>query len=274
MALIEIRRLHKHYGSQHVLKGIDLQVQAGQVVALIGRSGSGKSSLLRTLNGLTPLDGGEIDLAGTRLQPGRTSPAVLRELRAKVGMVFQRFNLFPHLSALRNVTLALRSVKGLARGEAEALAAATLAKVGLGDRLGAYPAQLSGGQQQRVAIARALAMSPQVLLCDEITSALDPELTSEVLDVVRQLAAEGMTLLMATHEMAFAREVSDQVVFLQDGRVHESGDPRKLFSDPATAELRRFIGAGVSASSQTQPPTQGIRSAMLSQASAGIRPSQ
>jgi polar amino acid transport system ATP-binding protein len=243
MALIEIRGLHKHYGSQPVLRGIDLSVQAGQVVALIGRSGSGKSSLLRTVNGLTPLDAGEIDVGDARLFPGRTPPKVLRELRATVGMVFQRFNLFPHLDALRNVTLALRTVKGLAKGEAEALAEATLAKVGLGDRLGAYPAQLSGGQQQRVAIARALAMSPQVLLCDEITSALDPELTSEVLDVVRQLAAEGMTLLMATHEMAFAREVSDQVVFLQEGRVHEAGEARAVFAEPATAELRRFIGA-------------------------------
>jgi polar amino acid transport system ATP-binding protein len=243
VALIDIRGLHKHYGDQPVLKGIDLDVQSGQVVALIGRSGSGKSSLLRTINGLTALDAGEIEVAGTRLLPGRTPPTVLRELRAKVGMVFQRFNLFPHLDALNNVTLALRTVKHLARGEAEALAAATLAKVGLADKLGAYPAQLSGGQQQRVAIARALAMQPQVLLCDEITSALDPELTSEVLEVVRRLAAEGMTLVMATHEMAFAREVADQLVFLLDGSVHEAGAARALFTEPATAELHRFIGA-------------------------------
>ncbi len=243
MALIDIRGLHKHHGAQHVLQGIDLSVQAGQVVALIGRSGSGKSTLLRTINGLTGLDEGHVDVGGTRLHPGRTPPGVLRELRSKVGMVFQRFNLFAHLDALHNVTLALRSVQGLSRSEARDRAAATLAKVGLADRLGAYPSQLSGGQQQRVAIARALAMAPQVLLCDEITSALDPELTSEVLDVVRGLAAEGMTLVMATHEMSFAREVSDHLVFLQGGRVHEAGDARALFAQPGTTELRRFIGA-------------------------------
>ena len=243
MTLVDVRGVHKHYGSLHVLKGIDLSVAAGDVLTLIGRSGSGKSSLLRTINGLTPLDAGEVVVDGTALRPEQHDPRTLRELRLKVGMVFQRFNLFPHLSALQNVMLALRSVKGLARGEARALAAANLSKVGLGDKEGSYPAQLSGGQQQRVAIARALAMSPKILLCDEITSALDPELTSEVLDVVRQLAAEGMTLIMATHAMGFAREVSDKVVFMMDGRVHESGSARDVFANPSTAELKKFIGA-------------------------------
>jgi len=243
MALIHIRDLHKRYGEQQVLKGVSLSVQAGQVVALIGRSGSGKSTLLRALNGLVPFDAGRIVVDGQALTPGEAPREALRKLRLNVGMVFQRFNLFPHLDVEHNVSLALRSVKGLTHHEAERLAGQTLARVGLADRRHAKPAQLSGGQQQRVAIARAIAMEPKILLCDEITSALDPELTSEVLDVVRELANAGMTLIMATHEMGFAREISDKVVFLLNGRVHESGPPEQIFSNPATPELARFVAA-------------------------------
>jgi len=243
MALVEARAIHKHYGSNHVLRGIDLSVEAGQVVALIGRSGSGKSTLLRALNGLATIDTGEVLVDGVALESGHDDQHRLRELRARVGMVFQRFNLFPHLRVLKNVMLALRTVKGLPLETAEALAVEALEKVGLSAKIHAFPHQLSGGQQQRVAIARAVAMSPKVLLCDEITSALDPELTSEVLAVVRQLAAEGMTLIMATHEMGFAKEVGDSLVFMLDGRIHESGRPADLFASPRTLELARFIGA-------------------------------
>ncbi len=240
MALVHIDALHKHFGNNHVLKGIDLDVEEGQVIALIGRSGSGKSTLLRTINGLESFDDGCIELDGERIHPRETD---LRALRQKVGMVFQQFNLFPHLSAGQNVMLATRVVKKMDDREAEALARAMLLKVGLQDKFEAYPDQLSGGQQQRVAIARALAMQPRVLLCDEITSALDPELVNEVLAVVKNLAAEGMTLIMVTHEMRFAREVGDQLVFMYQGRIHESGDPQTLFSNPQTAELASFIGS-------------------------------
>jgi polar amino acid transport system ATP-binding protein len=243
MSLIEICGVQKYYEQHHVLKGIDLTVKAGQVVTLIGRSGSGKSSLLRTLNGLAPFDSGKIVVDETALQPGRHDPHKLRELRLKVGMIFQQFNLFPHLTAAQNIMLALRTVKGLSKEKAEAVAVSTLGKVGLENKSNAYPKQLSGGQQQRVAIARSLAMSPKLLLCDEITSALDPELTSEVLAVIKQLASEGMTIIMATHEMGFAREVSDTLVFMVDGRIHESGKTAELFNHPGTLELERFIGA-------------------------------
>jgi len=242
-ALVEARGIHKSYEGHPVLHGIDLKVGAGEVVALIGRSGSGKSSLLRILNGLVSMDAGQIDIDGLRLTAQDNAARTLRQLRSTVGMVFQKFNLFPHLTAGHNLMLAPQSVLGLGREEARVRALAMLERVGMADKFNAYPRHLSGGQQQRVAIARALAMSPKVLLCDEITSALDPELTGEVLDTVRQLAADGMTLIMATHEMAFAREVSDQLVFLHEGKVHESGAAEALFSDPQTAELRNFIGA-------------------------------
>ncbi len=240
MALVRIDGLHKHFGSNHVLRGIDLRITQGEVVALIGRSGSGKSTLLRSINGLESFEDGLVEVDGERLHAGQTN---LRELRQKVGMVFQQFNLFPHLSAGENVMLAPQVVKKTPKVECETIARAMLAKVGLSEKYDAYPDQLSGGQQQRVAIARALAMQPKVLLCDEITSALDPELVNEVLSVVKQLAAEGMTLVMVTHEMRFAREVGDRLVFMHEGRIHESGEPQDLFANPKTPELANFIGS-------------------------------
>ena len=240
MSLLNVTALHKYYGDNHVLKGIDMTVEEGQVVAIIGRSGSGKSTLLRTLNGLESIDDGVIEVDGDYIDAAR---ADLRSLRQKVGMVFQQFNLFPHLTVGENIMLAPQVVKKLARDEAAQLARQMLERVGLGEKFDAYPERLSGGQQQRVAIARALAMSPRVLLCDEITSALDPELVNEVLAVVKQLASEGMTLIMVTHEMRFAREVGDKLVFMHQGKVHEVGAPRALFAEPQTAELRQFIGS-------------------------------
>ena len=240
MSLLNVTALHKYYGDNHVLKGIDLAVEEGEVIAIIGRSGSGKSTLLRTLNGLESIDDGVIEVDGDYLDAAR---ADLRSLRQKVGMVFQQFNLFPHLSVGENIMLAPQVVKKLPRAEAAHLARQMLERVGLGEKFDAYPERLSGGQQQRVAIARALAMSPRVLLCDEITSALDPELVNEVLAVVKQLASEGMTLVMVTHEMRFAREVGDKLVFMHQGKVHEVGAPKTLFAEPQTAELRNFIGS-------------------------------
>lgn len=240
MPLLNVSALHKYYGENHVLKGIDLRVEEGEVVAIIGRSGSGKSTLLRTLNALETINDGVIEVDGEYLDATR---ADLRSLRQKVGMVFQQFNLFPHLTAGQNVMLAVKVVKKLPHAEAERLARQMLDKVGLAEKFDAYPERLSGGQQQRVAIARALAMSPKVLLCDEITSALDPELVNEVLAVVKQLASEGMTLVMVTHEMRFAREVGSKLVFMHHGKVHEVGNPRELFANPQTAELQQFISS-------------------------------
>ena len=238
--LIDIRGLHKHFGANHVLKGVDLAIDEGEVVAIIGRSGSGKSTLLRTINGLETFEDGSIRIEG---DPVESTPAQLRALRQKVGMVFQQFNLFPHLSAGRNVMLAPNVVRKTSNAECEAIAREMLDKVGLAEKFDAFPDQLSGGQQQRVAIARALAMKPRVLLCDEITSALDPELVNEVLAVVKKLAAEGMTLVMVTHEMRFAREVGDKLVFMHHGRVHETGHPATLMAEPRTVELANFVGS-------------------------------
>ncbi len=240
MSLLNVTALHKYYGDNHVLKGIDLKVEEGEVVAIIGRSGSGKSTFLRTLNGLESINDGVIEVDGEYIDAAR---ADLRSLRQKVGMVFQQFNLFPHLTVGENVMLAPQVVKKTSRAEAERIARQMLERVGLAEKFDAYPERLSGGQQQRVAIARALAMSPKVLLCDEITSALDPELVNEVLAVVKQLASEGMTLIMVTHEMRFAREVGDKLVFMHHGKVHEIGDPKALFAAPQTEELRNFIGS-------------------------------
>ncbi|EZH82931.1 amino acid ABC transporter ATP-binding protein [Ectopseudomonas composti] len=240
MSLLNVTALHKYYGDNHVLKGIDLKVEEGEVVAIIGRSGSGKSTFLRTLNGLESINDGVIEVDGDYIDAAR---ADLRSLRQKVGMVFQQFNLFPHLTAGENVMLAPQVVKKTSRTEAEKVARQMLERVGLAEKFDAYPERLSGGQQQRVAIARALAMSPKVLLCDEITSALDPELVNEVLAVVKQLASEGMTLIMVTHEMRFAREVGNKLVFMHQGKVHEIGDPKALFAAPQTEELRNFIGS-------------------------------
>ena len=239
MPLIAIDNVKKRFGDNEVLKGISLDVEPGEVIAIIGKSGSGKSTLLRCINGLETIDEGNISVAGAKL--GATE-LELRNLRLKVGMIFQQFNLFPHLSVGRNVMIAPMIVKGTSEAEALATAKANLEKVGLGHKFGEFPDMLSGGQQQRVAIARALSMAPQALLCDEITSALDPELVNEVLAVVRSLAREGMTLLMVTHEMRFAREVCDRVVFMHQGKVHEIGPPEELFTNPQTPELQQFIG--------------------------------
>jgi|SRR6056297_1914177 len=239
MSLIEIEAIHKSFGEARVLEGIDLKIDAGEVIAIIGKSGSGKSTLLRCINGLEPIDEGAIRIAGERLH---LSKAGLRKLRLKVGMIFQQFNLFPHLTAGGNVMLAQRVVRKTPEREARAVAEEVLGNVGLADKFDAYPERLSGGQQQRVAIARSLAMRPVALLCDEITSALDPELVGEVLAVVRKLAGEGMTLAMVTHEMSFAREVCDRVIFMHAGRIHETGKPTEIFDAPQTAELRQFLG--------------------------------
>ncbi|WP_250476947.1 MULTISPECIES: amino acid ABC transporter ATP-binding protein [unclassified Caballeronia] len=238
MPLVETRNLHKQFGANQVLKGIDFAVERGQVVSIIGRSGSGKSTLLRTLNGLESIDEGSIEIDGEHIDARH---ADLRALRLKVGMVFQQYNLFPHLTAGENVMLAQTVVRKIHKAKARATAHTVLERVGLGDKFDAYPDQLSGGQQQRVAIARALAMKPTVLLCDEITSALDPELVGEVLAVVEDLARDGMTLIMVTHEMRFARKVSDKVVFMHQGRVWESGAPEAIFEKPSSVELQRFI---------------------------------
>ena len=239
--LVEISQLRKSFGSNEVLKGIDLTVLAGEVIAIIGRSGSGKSTLLRCINGLEVFQSGTLTVDGKPLLHGNAG--AMRELRQRVGMIFQSFNLFPHLTVGKNVMLAPRLVKARDAQAGEAQARKLLERVGLAEKFEAYPDQLSGGQQQRVAIARALAMEPAVLLCDEITSALDPELVGEVLRVVESLADEGMTLLMVTHEMSFARKVSDRVIFMHQGRVHEMGSPAELFAHPKTPELQQFLSS-------------------------------
>jgi polar amino acid transport system ATP-binding protein len=239
--IVAISALKKRFGANEVLKGIDLHVKRGEVVVIIGKSGSGKSTLLRCVNGLEVFQEGTLAVDGQPLKYG--SAAAMRALRQHVGMIFQSFNLFPHLSVGRNVMLAPTLVKRTDRAAAEAEARKLLERVGLAEKFDAWPDQLSGGQQQRVAIARALAMAPSVLLCDEITSALDPELVGEVLKVVESLADEGMTLMMATHEMNFARKVSDRVVFMHAGRIHEMGPPQQLFSAPKTPELQQFLAA-------------------------------
>ena len=238
MAMIEIRDIHKSYGEHPIFKGLSLEVEEHQVVCLIGPSGCGKSTLLRCLNGLESIQGGEIRIHGDRM----TGPGVdVNALRRDVGIVFQSFNLFPHMTVLENVTLAPLKVLGEDRAAAEAKAMTLLKRIGLEHKAREYPDRLSGGQQQRVAIVRALAMGPMVLLLDEITSALDPELVSEVLNIVRDLAAEGMTMLLATHEMGFAREVASKICFLCDGKVHEEGPPAEIFGNPRQERTRAFL---------------------------------
>ena len=239
--IVKIAGLRKRYGPNEVLKGIDLDVQPGEVIAIIGKSGSGKSTLLRCVNGLETFDDGALTVDGQPLRHGDAK--AMRSLRQHVGMIFQSFNLFPHLSVGRNVMLAPALVKKAVAAAGGEQARRLLARVGLAEKFDASPDQLSGGQQQRVAIARALAMEPAVLLCDEITSALDPELVGEVLRVVESLAVDGMTLLMVTHEMSFARKVSDRVVFMHAGRIHEIGPPQQIFGAPQSAELRQFLSA-------------------------------
>jgi polar amino acid transport system ATP-binding protein len=238
MALVEIREVVKRFASIQVLNGLDLSVEEHQAVCLIGPSGCGKSTLLRCINGLEQIQGGEIRLHGDRV----TGPGVdLDALRRDVGIVFQSFNLFPHMTVMANVTLAPVRVLKLPRAEAEARAIALLRRIGLEHKANDYPDRLSGGQQQRVAIVRALAMEPMLLLLDEITSALDPELVAEVLSIVRELALEGMTMLLATHEMGFAREVASKVCFLFGGVVHEEGPPEQIFDDPREERTRAFL---------------------------------
>ena len=239
--IVSIQGLRKRFGSHEVLKGVDLAVQPGEVIAIIGKSGSGKSTLLRCINGLEAFQEGSLQVKGLPLRHG--VPKAMRELRQHVGMIFQSFNLFPHLTVGQNVMLAPSLVKATDANSGQALAKKLLDRVGLAEKFDAWPDQLSGGQQQRVAIARALAMEPAVLLCDEITSALDPELVGEVLRVVESLAQDGMTLLMVTHEMHFARKVSNRVVFMHAGRIHEMGPPAQLFDAPQTPELQQFLSA-------------------------------
>ena len=238
MAMIEMRDIKKSYGHVKILDGLNLNVDEHQVVCLIGPSGCGKSTLLRCMNGLESLQGGEIRIHGDRM----SGPGVdVNALRRDVGIVFQSYNLFPHMSVVENVMLAPTKVLGQKHEEAEARALSLLKRIGLEHRATAYPDQLSGGQQQRVAIVRALAMGPMVLLLDEITSALDPELVSEVLNIVRDLALEGMTMLLATHEMGFAREVASKICFLYGGKVHEEGPPSQIFGDPKEERTRVFL---------------------------------
>jgi polar amino acid transport system ATP-binding protein len=240
MSAVQLLDVHKSFGAVEVIRGVSLDVQRGTVTALIGRSGSGKTTLLRCINGLEKISRGTIEVEGLKVG---TREADLRALRRVVGIVFQSFNLFPHLSVRRNITLALRLVRRQSAGEANSVAERVLTQVGLLEKIDAFPEQLSGGQQQRVAIARSLALMPKVLLLDEVTSALDPELKEEVLRVVEDLAAQGMTMVCVTHEMGFARRVADNIVFMHQGKVHEQGPPEKLFTDPATPELKQFIAS-------------------------------
>mgnify|MGYP003339109654 FL=1 len=246
--MVEARGVHKSFGRLEVLKGIDLTVQRGEVLCLIGPSGSGKSTFLRCINHLEKIDGGRLavdgHLVGYRQAGGRLFELRDREVcatRAQIGMVFQRFNLFPHLSVLDNVLAGPRWVKRAAAGPSEERARDLLGQVGLADKVASYPSQLSGGQQQRVAIARALAMEPKLMLFDEPTSALDPELVGDVLDVMRDLAASGMTMIVVTHEMGFAREVGDTVVFMDGGVVVEAGDPGQVLVEPRHERTRSFL---------------------------------
>jgi ABC-type polar amino acid transport system ATPase subunit len=236
--MIEVRDVHKFFGSLHVLKGVSMSVNHAQVVVVIGPSGSGKSTLLRCVNRLETVDRGEVIVHGQSLSAPRTD---VNRIRTEIGVVFQSFNLFPHLSVLRNLTLAPMWVRKLDRKTAEARARALLEKVGIPDKADARPTQLSGGQQQRVAIARALCMEPQIMLFDEPTSALDPEMIKEVLDVMKALAHEGMTMMVVSHEMGFAREVADRVVFMDQGEIVEEGSPEHFFSAPAHERTKRFL---------------------------------
>jgi polar amino acid transport system ATP-binding protein len=240
MPLVDIRSITKRYGSNTVLDDVSLAVEPGEIIAVIGRSGSGKSTLLRCINGLEPIQGGTIVVDGETVNDPGTD---LRKLRQRVGIVFQSYNLFPHLSVSRNITLAPTIAKGMSLPAAEDIAREVLRRVGLEDKMNAYPDQLSGGQQQRVAIARSLAMQPKLMLFDEITSALDPELTGEVLKVLEDMARSGMTMVLVTHEIGFARRFGTRVVFMHQGKIWEQGPAAETLGNPRTAELETFLSA-------------------------------
>jgi polar amino acid transport system ATP-binding protein len=244
MTAVALEGVRKSFGALEVLRGVDLTVEEHEVVCLIGASGSGKSTLLRCINLIEPIDAGRIVIEGEEIT-GRGVD--VDRVRRRIGIVFQAFNLFPHMTVLRNITLAPRTVLGRKRADAEARARELLARFGLADKAGEFPDRLSGGQQQRVAIVRALAMDPDLILLDEVTSALDPELVAEVLEVIRELAAGGMTMLIATHEMSFAREIADRVCFLDEGVILEQGPPERIFSAPTEPRTRRFLDRIVAA---------------------------
>ncbi|MFG6668155.1 amino acid ABC transporter ATP-binding protein [Halomonas sp. HNIBRBA4712] len=239
--IVRMEKLNKHFGALHVLNNIDLEITAGEVVVIIGASGSGKSTLIRCINGLEEFQAGRLEVDGKRLEPHGKSARALQAIRTEVGMVFQQFNLFPHLSVIDNVTLAPVKVRGQRRDQAAHTAKRLLDRVGIADQANKYPSQLSGGQQQRVALARALAMEPRLMLFDEPTSALDPEMIGEVLDAMRELAKEGMTMVIVTHEMGFAREVADRVIFIHKGEITEQGPPEQLFDAPQHERTQSFL---------------------------------
>lgn len=236
--MIHIKNLHKHFGDNHVLRGIDCDIQPQEVVCIIGPSGSGKSTFLRCMNALETVTEGEVVVNGFAVHDRKTN---LNKMRESVGMVFQRFNLFPHMTVLENLLMAPEMLQGLSRKEAISRAETLLEKVGLSDKRDAWPSRLSGGQQQRVAIARALAMNPSIMLFDEPTSALDPELVGDVLEVMKNLAFEGMTMVIVTHEMGFAREVADRVIFIDHGVIQEEGTPEALFTSPSNPRTAAFL---------------------------------
>ena len=240
LPILEVHDVSKAFGALRAVDGVSLTVEKGEIIAIIGRSGSGKSTMLRCVNGLEPIQGGQVRFEGTTVNDPNTD---LRKLRQHVGIVFQSFNLFPHLTVEKNITLAPKVVKGMAPTEARALAGRVLAKVGLAEKIDVWPDQLSGGQQQRVAIARSLAMQPTLMLFDEITSALDPELVGEVLKTLEEMAAEGMTMMLVTHEIGFARKVADRVVFMHEGKIWEQGPAADTLAKPRTPELETFLSA-------------------------------
>ncbi|MDX1755340.1 MAG: amino acid ABC transporter ATP-binding protein [Marinobacter sp.] len=239
--IVQMKGMNKYFGSLHVLKNIELTVEAGEVVVIIGASGSGKSTLIRCVNGLEEYESGQLTVDNRPLAPKGGNQKSLYAIRKEVGMVFQQFNLFPHLTVKRNIMLAPIKVKGASEAEAEKTALRLLDRVGIGNQAEKYPAQLSGGQQQRVAIARALAMEPRLMLFDEPTSALDPEMIGEVLDVMRELAREGMTMMVVTHEMGFAREVADRVIYIHEGQIVEQGKPDDVFDHPKNERTQAFL---------------------------------
>ena len=236
---IEVNGLNKFFNTNHVLKNIDIRVPFGEVVSIIGASGSGKSTFLRCLNGIETIHSGEIIINGVKITDKKVNINIVRQ---SIGMIFQSFNLFPHMTVLSNITLALQKVKKMSKAESEKASLRLLEKVGLEEKADSYPIQLSGGQQQRVAIARALALNPRVMMFDEPTSALDPETVNDVLDVMKELAREGMTMVVVTHEMGFAREVADRVVYIDEGRIIEDGKPEDIFYNPKNPRLRDFLG--------------------------------